>query len=634
MDALDFQILSRDFQSVFDRFAAFLGSGGPLLEAYCALVRYILPLLAAAIIMRCLRSMGTGEVHGECWGYLSLPNGARVPLRHWENTIGRSKSADVSLDYPTLSRSHAAVIRDDTGAWFVYDLRSKGGVLVNGSKVEEYRRIKHGDVLSLGGVELVFITASPDEEKKNAEELVFHPPVMPQTLTLYLLTLFQLLLGFRLCVAAGENLKPGVPVSFLLLAVLTWLSYLVTRLIRRRAFEVETLALLLSTLGLAVTASSVPAMALRQIGLLAAGLFLYFFLGFFLRDLGRAVRVRRVVAAAGLLLLIVNVLAGTRLFGARNWLSIGGITFQPSEFVKIAFVFAGAATMDRLFARRNLYLFLVFAGACVGALALMGDFGTALVFFVAYLIIAFMRSGDLATVALSLAGAAFAGFLAISVKPHIAQRFATWLHAWESPYGAGYQQTRAMSAAASGGFFGLGAGEGWLKTVFAANTDLVFAMLCEELGFVMAVLAVLALLGFVAYTVHFAGSARSSFYVIASGAACAIFLAQLLLNAFGSVDILPFTGVTFPFVSRGGSSLISCWGLLAFIKSCDTRKNASFALRGQRQILKKEAPGRKGRKKDEAWDLEEVVQEELEQPEDDFAVDPEVFDGDDDEPDR
>jgi cell division protein FtsW (lipid II flippase) len=606
------------FQTVFERYAAFIGDESAVLGAYSALVRFILPVIAAVILIRCLKSMGTGECAFECWGYLSLPNGVRVPLHHWENTIGRSKSADVYLEYPTLSRSHAAVIRDDTGAWFLFDLRSKGGVLVNGRKVEGSRRIKNGDILNLGGVELAFIAVTPNEAKEEGEEIA---PLVPYPLrtwvTLLFLTLFQALLGFQLCIAAGKALDLGVVLSFLALIAMTWLSYLAMRLLRRRAFEVETIALFLSTLGAAITATSVPSDSLRQTGLLAAGIFLYFLLGWFLRDLGRAVRLRRVVAAGGLLLLMVNILAGTELFGAKNWLSIGRISFQPSEFVKIAFVFAGAATMDRLFARRNLYLFVAFAAVCVGALALMGDFGTALVFFVAYLVIAFIRSGDITAVALSVGAAAAAGFLAISIKPHIANRFATWRHAWDTPFGAGYQQTRAMSAAASGGLFGLGAGEGWLKNVFAANTDLVFAMLCEELGFFMAALAVFALLLFVFYTVHYSSSARSSFYVIAASATCAIFLAQMLLNTSGSVDLLPFTGVTFPFVSRGGSSLIASWGLLAFIKCCDTRKNASFALRAQKQYLKKET-SRRTRKEDIDVALSHWGDEEIFETDDDF----------------
>ena len=212
----------------------------------------------------------------------------------------------------------------------------------------------------------------------------------------------------------------------------------------------------------------------------------------------------------------------------------------------------------------------------------MGDFGTAVIFFATFLVVSFMRSGSFATVLLAVSGAGLAGFLVLSVKPYIAQRFATWGHAWEDVWDAGFQQTRAMSAAASGGLFGQGAGEGWLKDIVAANTDMVFAVLSEELGLIVAVTALLAVIALALFTVRNASQGRSTFYVIAGCAAVSMMMVQMGLNVFGSLDILPFTGVTFPFVSKGGTSLLSCWMLLAFVKATDTRRNASFVVRRER----------------------------------------------------
>ena len=155
-----------------------------------------------------------------------------------------------------------------------------------------------------------------------------------------------------------------------------------------------------------------------------------------------------------------------------------------------------------------------------------------------------------------------AGTLVLSIKPHVAQRFATWGHVWEDVSGAGYQQTRALSAAASGGLFGQGAGCGWLKNIFAANTDMVFGIIALAI-----------------FTVKNAAQGRSSYYVIAGCATVTLMLVQMSLNVFGALDILPFTGVTFPFVSKGGSSMLSCWMLLAYIKAADTRRGASFVVR-------------------------------------------------------
>ena len=168
----------------------------------------------------------------------------------------------------------------------------------------------------------------------------------------------------------------------------------------------------------------------------------------------------------------------------------------------------------------------------------------------------------------------------LSLKPYILQRFATWGHAWQNAsVGSGYQQTRTMSAAASGGLVGVGPGEGWLHTVGAGDTDLVFGMLCEEWGLIIALLAVLSILTLAVFAVRACRAGRSSFYVIAACAATSMMVFQTCLNVFGAVDILPLTGVTFPFVSNGGTAMIASWGLLAFLKATDTRQNASFAIR-------------------------------------------------------
>ena len=176
------------------------------------------------------------------------------------------------------------------------------------------------------------------------------------------------------------------------------------------------------------------------------------------------------------------------------------------------------------------------------------------------------------------------------MKDHVARRFATWGHIWdaENIWDGGYQQTHALSAGASGGLFGKGAGNGWLKNTFAGNTDTVFGVMCEELGLIIAICAVLAILALAFFAVRNSGHGRSAYYSIAACATASMFMVQVARNVFGSVDILPFTGVTFPFVSRGGTSVLACWMLLAFIKAGDTRKGASFVVRPPEAKTKKQ----------------------------------------------
>ena len=241
------------------------------------------------------------------------------------------------------------------------------------------------------------------------------------------------------------------------------------------------------------------------------------------------------------------------------------------EFVKISFVIAGAATLDRLLTTKNLTAFILYSGACIGVLILIRDLGTAVIFFGAFLVIAFMRSGDLRTIALICSGAAIGAMAVIYLMPYIASRFAAWGKAWENVDSTGYQQTRTMIAAASGGLLGVGGGNGYLVNIPAADTDLVFGLICEEWGLLIAIITVLSIVCLGVFVALLTDKCRSAFYCISACGAASIFLIQVALNVFGSLDILPLTGVTLPFVSNGGSSMISSWGLLAFIKSADER---------------------------------------------------------------
>lgn len=547
---------------------------------FTTLVRFLFPILALMILIRTIHSLLTVPCLPEVWAYLTLPNGAQEPLTHWENILGRGGNSDVILNYPVVSRQHAALIRREDDTWTAYDLGSKGGVTVNGRAVEKSAPVQYGDVIGLGGVETVLLPLSPEEKAQRRQRRRAYRPVSPW-LGLILLTVFQVLTAVQLTISEGENATAVIPLTFLLLTGVMWLYFLVLRACRQVGFEMETIAFFLSTLSLAVTASSNTGALLKQFLCVAMGLAGFLVLGIFLRDLDRAKKIRWLMAGAAMALAAVTLLPGVPTqYGAANWLTIAGVSVQPSELAKICYIFAGAATLERLFHKRNLGLFILLTGVCLGCLALMSDFGTAAIFFVTFLVIAYLRSGDWATLALICGGGVFAVLTVLSLKPYILRRFATWGHAWQNAStGSGYQQTRTMASAASGGLVGVGPGEGWLHNVAAGDTDLVFGMLCEEWGLIIALLAVGSVITLAVFAVRACRAGRSSFYVIAACAATSMMVFQTCLNVFGAVDILPLTGVTFPFVSNGGTSMISSWGLLAFLKATDTRPNASFAIR-------------------------------------------------------
>ena len=565
---------------------SFIQARETYVSVYIGFLRYAGPILAAFLLLRCAIPLLTFRREPEIWAWLNLADGTQIPITHWENVIGRSKSSDVTINFPTVSRNHAVLTRYDDGSWTITDAGSKDGVLVNNRKVQ-ICALKEKDKISIGGVEMHLQPITEKQEKRQAQLRTKAASGWDSVANLLLLTILQclMLLGFLL---AGDADNFG---SILLgyggIMLCQWLLYIFYAIIHRSSFEVETIAFFLCTLGMAAIATVKPGEAVKQLMAMAMGVVMFLLIGWSLRDLERAKVFRYLAVVAGVGFLFITLVFGTEYYGAKNWLIINGMSLQPSELSKVCFVYAGASTMDRIMNKRNLILFIAYSILICGCLALMNDFGTALIFFCAFLVIAYLRSGSMGTVALAITALGFAGVIALKIAPHALQRFSTWRHIWEDPLNAGYQQTQALMCIASGGLLGLGPGQGWLRKIFAADSDIAFATISEEWGLLMAVMAVLCIVVYGCFAIRTARVARSSFYSIGACTAASVLIIQTILNCLGTVDVLPFTGVTFPFLSNGGTSMIGAWGLLAFVKAADTRQNASFAVRLQKGEVRK-----------------------------------------------
>ena len=374
--------------------------------AFLQYTGYVLAFFAVWIVARCARSMLSERYVPEVWGYLELPDGTSRAIEHWECILGRAKASDIVLTGEGIERSHAAIQRAGAGEWTLSALDGGKGVWLNGKAVTGDAPLRGGDTLKLGEMELHFLALDDAQRATLQRKRPLTGHKVQPAVTLLLLVCFQLVLLFQFFFTTDGAALAYIVLSFGLLIAMEWFCYFVMRSISVRGFEPETLAFFLTSVGFSVAGSSAPDSMGRHCLLFLAALALFFALGVWLRDLHRVRAMRWPMAFAALGFLALNLLLSETIWGAKNWLSIAGQTLQPSEFVKIAYVYAGAATLDRLFRRRNLILFIAFSAVCVGALALMGDFGTALVFFVCFLVISFMRSGSFATLFLAIGGAA------------------------------------------------------------------------------------------------------------------------------------------------------------------------------------------------------------------------------------
>ena len=561
--------------------------GVTFLSLYHSTLRLILPVLALVIVIRSARSLLGFRREPEVWAWLRLATGELLPVTHWENLLGRKKSADIVLNFATVSKNHAVLTRTDDGGWRITDIGAKGKVEVNGKPVQS-AQVDYGETISLAGLEMVLEPVSQQEARLQANARTKAGKGNSPGLTLLMLTVFQLLVTLELAFNRPAE-RITVLTAFGILIGVQWVMFIGQKLLKRSGFEVETIAFFLVTIGLGVCASANAGELYKQLIALGIGILLFLCLGFCLRDLQTAKKLRYLAAGLGILLFLANLAFGRSINGSRNWIFLGGFSFQPSELVKICFILAGASTMDRIVTRRNLLAFVIYTAFIGGCLVVLNDFGAAAIFFVGFLAIALLRSSTYPSTMLILVGVGMlvvlvlAAVLAIRHFPHVADRFSGYGHVWEHPFdNKGYQQTRSLMCIASGGLFGLGLGNGWMQYMAgegASDTDLVFAYVCEEWGLLMGVMMIFALAMLGLFVVRSSKVARSSLYTIGASAAMSILMVQAILNVFGTVDFLPLTGVTFPFVSNGGSSMMSCWGLMAFLKACDTRQNASFAVK-------------------------------------------------------
>ena len=585
---------------------------------YIALLRFAAPVLMVLILWRAAKPLLSFKKEPEIWATLHVDNGPVKLITHWENLVGSDQGCDVVIRTTAepqdkkgfrnrlrycrywfltrvwnrllnrkdpgehLERSHAVLMRSEDGTWTIEPVDQnngwKAGSAAAGVEIGE-------DHFVMGGLRMRLKRLTPEMEEHIIRARTRASSGLTSVLNVLLLTLLQMLCCMAFLVNGDPEHRMDVLMGFGGICAAQWLLLVFYACIRRSAFEVETIAFFLCTMGMNVIAATVPGEAVKQLIALGLGLVTFFTVGWSLRDLDRAKAVRYVATAAGILFLVVTLIFGKEVYGAKNWLVIGGFSIQPSELSKLCFVYVGASTMDRIMKKRNILGFIAYSVVLCGLLALMNDFGTALIFFVAFLAIAYMRSGSVGTIGLAITSLGFAGVIALKIAPHALRRFSIWRHIWEDPLGRGYQQTRSLMCTASGGLLGLGAGNGWMKNLFASDTDVVFATVAEEWGLFAAMLMVASVVVLAAFCLRSASMGRSSFYTIGACTAASILLAQTILNVMGTVDLLPFTGVTFPFVSNGGSAVISAWGMMAFIKAADTRQDASFAIR--RTIKKK-----------------------------------------------
>lgn len=271
----------------------------------------------------------------------------------------------------------------------------------------------------------------------------------------------------------------------------------------------------------------------------------------FLRD------IKWLYAILGISMLAVVLVLGSVTNGSKISYSVGGITLQPSEFVKVIFVFYLAAALWYKHDLATVCMTAILAGLHIMILVASKDLGSALIFFALYIGLVFISTGNIFYFLVGMLGGSFAAFVAYGLFDHVKVRVLAWKDPWSVIDSEGYQITQSLFAVSSGGFWGRGLFQGSPTTIPYVVEDFIFSAVAEEMGIVVGVCILLIALNCFILLMRLAMQFKDKFYQLLAAGIGIVYLFQVFLTVGGGTKFIPMTGVTLPFISYGGSSILT-----------------------------------------------------------------------------
>ena len=292
-------------------------------------------------------------------------------------------------------------------------------------------------------------------------------------------------------------------------------------------------------------------------------------------------RYKYVLGIAGIILLVLPMFIGTEIYGSKLWIKIGGFQFQPGEFAKalIVLFLAGYLAENRellsisnrtvlgiKFPRlRLLYPLFIVWGVCLLVVAFERDLGSALLFYTIFLIMLYVATGRVSYVIIGLALLAVGAFGMYQIMSHVQVRVAIWLDPFSDAQNLGYQIVQSLFSLADGGLAGVGIGKGMADIIPVVASDMIFAAIGEEMGLLGGSAVLLLFMLFAVRGLTTAARAKSDLAAFSAAGLTAAISFQAFTIVGGVTKLIPLTGVTLPFMSQGGSSLLASFVIVALL---------------------------------------------------------------------
>lgn len=320
------------------------------------------------------------------------------------------------------------------------------------------------------------------------------------------------------------------------------------------------------SLGLVVIYRISPALAIKQFLILMASTLVMVCVMLIIRKSVDFGRLNWLFMALTFLLLASTLVLGRSIGGAKNWIKLGFFTLQPSEFAKILYIMVSAYFLTTREKLVSFIPYLIYTAACVMLLVVEKDLGAGLLIALTFLVMFFAATGRTLLTLLGvgvLGGGAYASYKLFS---HVQTRVQVWQDPWATYNGQGYQIVQGLLALASGGLFGVGLGRGMPEVIPVRESDYIFTVIGEEFGIIFGIITILFYLVFIVRGILIALNARSTYDALLVFGCTAMLTLQSFIIIGGVIKLIPLTGVTLPYISYGGSSILSSMIQLGIIQ--------------------------------------------------------------------
>ncbi|ADL68190.1 FtsW/RodA/SpoVE family cell cycle protein [Thermoanaerobacterium thermosaccharolyticum] len=352
--------------------------------------------------------------------------------------------------------------------------------------------------------------------------------------------------------------------------------YLHVRLFPMGEIQLIILSSFLAEMGLIMIYRVAPDLILKQIAWIFIGFILYFVSSYACKYYDFFYKVKYgnyVYLAISFILLFSTFVLGKEIGGSKNWLTFGSISVQPSEIVKIIYIIFLARYLKDNKTAKDIIKVGAITIVIVGILVIEKDLGTALLFYLTTTFMIFAATSSLLYTAASVAFLGFGGVISYFLFNHVRVRIQAWLNPWMDVPGKTYQIAQSLFAIGAGGFFGTGLGMGHPEYIPVVASDFIFSAISEEFGMLGSVAIILVYFVIMYRGIKVALDAKDDFGALIAVGLTSMFSLQVFTIIGGVIKFIPLTGVTLPFVSYGGSSMVMSFITLGMLNGIAVRED-------------------------------------------------------------